>query len=162
MYLDVWRSGTFPLYTFKMAFWTQETLPRLSDVEHSVVLRSMFVIGRAFTYLPPYIQLCHCTWLGFTRPSPTLVLQATNAGVRRPGYEAVYSWPTYSWPAYSWPMYSQPDLCTTEKRKVLGYHSHQVLNMFMLLLKQHINCFLFIVKSFDVMVIWDSVRVAGC
>ena len=25
----------------------------------------------------------------FTRPSPTLVLQATNTGVRRPGYEAV-------------------------------------------------------------------------
>jgi len=24
----------------------------------------------------------------FTRPSPALVLQATNAGVRRPGYEA--------------------------------------------------------------------------
>jgi len=25
----------------------------------------------------------------FTRPSPTLVLQAANAGVRRPGYEAM-------------------------------------------------------------------------
>ena len=26
-------------------------LPRLSDVEHSTVLRSMFAIGSAFTYL---------------------------------------------------------------------------------------------------------------
>jgi len=33
------------------------------------------------------VPLLH-TWLSFTRPSPTLVLQATNAGVRRPGYEA--------------------------------------------------------------------------
>ena len=27
----------------------------------------------------------------FTRPSPVLVLQATNAGVRRPGYEVIPS-----------------------------------------------------------------------
>jgi len=128
-----------PLYSCKAVFWIQ-----LSDVKHSVILRSMFAIDSTFTYLlffrecatPPYIQLCHCTWLGFTRPSPTLVLPATNAGVRRPGYEAMYSWPmaadlqcTYSWPAYSWPMYSQPDPCKTVKRKVLGYHSHQVLNV---------------------------------
>ena len=41
---------------------------RLSDIECSVVV--------------------HCTWLSFTRPSPALVLQATNTGVRRAGYEA--------------------------------------------------------------------------
>ena len=35
-----------------------------------------------------FIQVRHTTWLSFTRPSPTLVLQATNAGARRPGYEA--------------------------------------------------------------------------
>jgi len=34
----------------------------------------------------------HCTWLSFTRPRPALVLQATNTGVRRPGYEASI-WP---------------------------------------------------------------------
>ena len=28
-------------------------------------------------------------WLSFTRPYPALVLQATNAGERRPGYEVV-------------------------------------------------------------------------
>jgi len=32
---------------------------------------------------PPHVQVRHCTWLSFTRPSPALVLQATNAGVRR-------------------------------------------------------------------------------
>ena len=95
-YLYVWRSGTFLLYSCKAAFWTQETLPRLSDVERSVVLRSVFAIGSTLTYLlflqecatPPHVQVHHTMWLSLTRPPPTLVLQATNAGVRRPGYEA--------------------------------------------------------------------------
>ena len=34
---------------------------------------------------PPHVQVRHTTQLSFTRPSPTLVLQATNAGARRPG-----------------------------------------------------------------------------
>ena len=91
-YLDMWRSGTFLLYSCKASFWTQEKLSRLSDVEHSVVLRSVFSISSALTYLqffrecatPPHVQVHHC------RPSPTLVLQVTNAGVRRPGYEATW------------------------------------------------------------------------
>jgi len=33
---------------------------------------------------PPHIQVHHCI---FIRPSPALVLQVTNTGVRRPGYE---------------------------------------------------------------------------
>ena len=39
---------------------------------------------------PPYmyVQVRHTMWPSFTRPSPALVLQATNAGARRPGYEA--------------------------------------------------------------------------
>ena len=37
---------------------------------------------------PPHVQVGHCMWLSFTRPSHALVLQAANAGVRRPGYEA--------------------------------------------------------------------------
>jgi len=69
----------------------KETSPRLSDVEHSV-----FAIGSALTYLllfwecatPPHIHAHYCTWLSFTMPSTTLVLQTTSAGVRRPGYEA--------------------------------------------------------------------------
>ena len=94
--LAVWRSGTFLLYSCKAAFWIQETLPRLSDVERSVILWSGFAIGSALAYLlffrecatPPHVQVRHTMWLSFTRPSPALVLQATNAGVRRPGYEA--------------------------------------------------------------------------
>jgi len=39
-------------------------------------------------HAPPHVQVCYTTWLSFTRPSPTLVLQATNAGARRPGYKA--------------------------------------------------------------------------
>ena len=83
----------------KRLFWIQETLLRLSDVERSVVLRSVFAIGSALAYLlffqecatPPLVQVRHTTWLSFTRPSPALVLQATNAGARRPGYEATIS-----------------------------------------------------------------------
>ena len=100
MYLYVWRSGTFLLYSCKLAFWIQETLPRLSDVERSVVLRSVFAISSTLAYLlffrecatPPYVQVYHTTWLSFTSPSPALVLQATNAGVRRPGYKASPCW----------------------------------------------------------------------
>ena len=96
MYLDVWRSGTFLLYSCKAAFWTQETSPGLSDVEHSVILRSVFAISSTFTSLrffrecatPPHVQVRHCMWLSFTRPSPALVLQAANTGVRRPWYQA--------------------------------------------------------------------------
>ena len=95
-YLDMWRSGTFLLYSCKAAFWIQERSTRLSDVECSVVLRSVFAIGSALAYLlffqegatPPHVQVRHTTWLSFTRPSPVLVLQVTNAGARMPGYEA--------------------------------------------------------------------------
>jgi len=92
-YLDVWRSGTFLLHSCKAAFWTQESLPRLSDVKCSVVLQSVFVIGSALIVFP---GMCHSSThpgmslhvISFTRPFPALVLQVTNAGVRRPGYEA--------------------------------------------------------------------------
>jgi len=97
MYLDIWRSGTFLLYSCKAAFWIQEMSPKLSNVECSVVLRFVFGIGSALAYLlffrecatPPYVQVHHTTWLSFTRSSPVLVLQATNAGVRSPGYKAI-------------------------------------------------------------------------
>jgi len=72
MYLDVWR----------------EMSPRLSDVERSVVLRSLFVISSALAYLlffwecatPPHVQVCHCTWLSLPGLPPALVLQATTLG----------------------------------------------------------------------------------
>ena len=88
----VWRTWTCG----GAAFWIQETSPRLSDVECSVILRSVFAIGSTLAYLlffrecatPPHVQVRHTTWLSFTRPSPVLVLQATNTGARRPGYKA--------------------------------------------------------------------------
>ena len=58
--------------------------------------QSMLAIG-SVTYLlffrecatPPHIQVRHSMWFSFTRPSPALVLQATNTGVRRLEYEAL-------------------------------------------------------------------------
>ena len=89
-------SHTFLLYSCKAAFWIQDMSLGLSDVEHSVILWSAFATGSTLAYLlffreratPPHVQVRHTTWLSFTRPSPALVLQATNAGVRRPEYEA--------------------------------------------------------------------------
>ena len=57
----------------------------------------MLAIGSALAYLlffrecttPPHVQVWHTTRLSFSRPSPASVLQATNAGARRPGYEAI-------------------------------------------------------------------------
>jgi len=74
-YLDIWRSGTFLLYSYKAAFWIQETSPRLSNVECSAVLRSVFAVSSTLAYLlffrecvtPPYVQVRHTTWLSFTR-----------------------------------------------------------------------------------------------
>ena len=64
----------------------------LLDVEHSVVAWSVFVIGSALTYLcfsgkvplstrPPNVTGVSLHMITFTRPSPVLVLQVTNAGV---------------------------------------------------------------------------------
>jgi len=91
----VWRSGTFLLYSCKAAFRIQEMSPRLSDVECSVVLQSVFAISNTLAYLlffwecatPPHVQVRHTTWQ-FYQAFPALVLQVKNAGVRRPGYEA--------------------------------------------------------------------------
>ena len=60
---------------------------------------SMFVIGGALTYLQfsGNVPLLHTSTkcpgtslhvINFTRPSPALVRQATNAGAVSPGYEA--------------------------------------------------------------------------
>jgi len=93
----IWHTWTYEgVAQLQAAFWIQETSLRLSDVECSVILRSVFVIGSAIAYLlffrecatPPYVQVHHTTWLSSTRPSPALVLQVTNAGTRRTGYKA--------------------------------------------------------------------------
>ena len=88
-YLDMWRSSTFLLYGCKVAFCIQETSPRLSGVKHSVILWSLFVISSALTccFSRNVPTLLHIVQVRFARPSPTLVLQAKNAGMRRLEYE---------------------------------------------------------------------------
>ena len=91
IYLTSWLQDIYT--SCKAAFWTQEISPRLSDVKHS--LQSVFAIGSALTYLHFFwnVPLLHSSTrpgtslhvISFTRPSPTLVLQTTNTGARRPG-----------------------------------------------------------------------------
>jgi len=86
------------LYSCEAAFWTQEMSPRLPDVNPLVTALSVVAIGNALTCgFSGNVPLLHMSTqrlamslhvISFTRPSPTLVLQAANAGVRRPGYEA--------------------------------------------------------------------------
>ena len=94
------------------------TVERLST-RHQTVLVTFLDSESHFTAVqkecttPPHVQIRHTTWLSFTRPSPALVLQATNTGVRKPGYEATikvlitattwYNTSTYVWAkAYAW------------------------------------------------------------
>jgi len=93
------KFGVFPLYSYKAAFWFQEMSPRLSDVERSVVLWSVFAISSTLAYLLN-VPLLHTSRYVIAHDSVlpglplALVLQATNAVVRRPGYEArIYSVP---------------------------------------------------------------------
>ena len=97
-YLDVWRGGTFlekqqvsecaadhkhgPLNDWVLNI--RQSWRRFLDSE------SRFTAEQKECATPPHVQARHCTWLSFTRPSPALVLQATNDGVRRPGYKATY------------------------------------------------------------------------
>ena len=62
-WVGMWRSGTFLLYSCKAAFWTQETSPRLADVDCSVILQSLFVIGSAITCS---LLKMHCLIWGFS------------------------------------------------------------------------------------------------
>jgi len=64
-WLDMWS-----------AWWLYSCITVFSEPKKQVILWSVFVIGSTFTYFR------------FSRPFPTLVWQATNTGVRRPGYEA--------------------------------------------------------------------------
>ena len=63
--------------------------PTLPDVDHTIAPGSVVVIGNVLTCLwecatPPHITARDT----FYRPSPALVQQVTNTGVRRPGHEA--------------------------------------------------------------------------
>ena len=95
-----WTCGGVACFFCTAVKQLSETSPRLSDVEYSVVLQSVFVIGSILAYL---LGMCHSstrpgmslTWLSFTRPSPALVLQVANAGMRRPWYKAKSSLQCY-------------------------------------------------------------------
>ena len=84
--VDVWRSGTFLLFNCKAAFWTQETSPGLPDVDCSLTCGVSGNVPLLYTSIQHQGTSLHV--ISFTGPSPTLVPQATNAGVRRSGYEA--------------------------------------------------------------------------
>ena len=101
-WMDVWRS-IWHILSVQLwgAFWTQETSPRLPDVDRSVtqwcrlqsVEQSLVVFQECAT--PPHIHptsmyVTAVTALGeFYQAFPhALVLQPTNAGVRRPGYKS--------------------------------------------------------------------------
>ena len=78
---------------YRLQTWTIERL----SARHQTVLVTFlgfisFTAAQKECATPPHVQVRHRTWLSFTRPSPALVLQATNAGVRRPEYEAT-CWP---------------------------------------------------------------------
>ena len=79
MYLDVWRSGTFLLYSCKAAFGIQEMSLRLSDDKHSVVLAS-------FPGSPPdeqYLNCCGGRAEGEPGNKATVVLQSVLRSVAR-------------------------------------------------------------------------------
>ena len=90
-YLDMWRSGTFLEKQQVSALPITNTDCRTTERLTSDSLGNVSWIQEAalqlYRRIVSLVQVHHCTWLSFTRPSPALVLQATNAGVRRTGYE---------------------------------------------------------------------------
>ena len=96
MYLDMWRSGMFILYSCGVAFWTRLSL---YDVDHSVILWSMVAFDGSLTNLhflrdcatPPHVHpmstapmLLHV--MSFTRPPPVSTASSNCWGIR------VYFW----------------------------------------------------------------------
>ena len=81
--VDVWRSGTFLLYSCKAAFWNQEASAGLSDVECSVVysLCLQSVVHSLTCSFSGNVPLLHMSAqrpgtslhvISFTRPSPCI------------------------------------------------------------------------------------------
>ena len=95
MYVNVWFScgGVAHSFCTAMQYLSElENVAKIDDVDRLVAMSSLVAIGSTL----PYLQLCHSSthpstslhMMNFTRPSPALVLQSTNAGVRKSGYEA--------------------------------------------------------------------------
>ena len=67
-WVDMWRSGTFPLYSYianprniAKTVWCQVLHSQcLQSVAHSLIC-GFLGISHSFTH-PPHIQLCHCMW----------------------------------------------------------------------------------------------------
>jgi len=99
-WVDVWRSGTFFLYSCKVASEPkkrcQDCLMLSAQLFYGPCLQS---VGSSFTCC--FLGLCHSTthstkclgtslnMISFTRPPPALVLQATNAGVEGLGIKTI-------------------------------------------------------------------------
>ena len=91
-YLDMWRSGTFPE--------KPQVYGCTTDCKHGLSARHQTVLAMFLGFRKPLYSctegMCHSStplgtslnMISFTRCSLVLVLQATNAGVRRTGYEA--------------------------------------------------------------------------
>ena len=92
-WVDMWRSGRFLLYSYEVAFWTQETSPRLPGVKHSVAPWSVFTINSALTVILGM-------WRSSTRPSNVQVVIACDQF-----YQAFHSVSTASdkhWSEKAW------------------------------------------------------------
>jgi len=108
-----------------------QTVDRLS-AQHQTVLATFlgfFTAVQKECATPPHVQVRHWTWLSFTRPSPMLVLQVTNAGVRKPGYEAI-SFPGYKelstlhWPNVIPQPYHKHQFCYSTRQGLCTWCTH--------------------------------------
>ena len=98
--VEEWRSGTFPEKP-------QVSTLLIANMDHRMIERSTsdslgdvsWVQNATLQLYRRNVPLLHTSTqhpgmslhvISFTRPSPVLVLQATNTGVRRPGYEASF------------------------------------------------------------------------
>ena len=94
-YLDLWRSGTFPEKQQASALLIANKYHRMTERSTSDSFDNVSWMQKAT--LQPYrrnVPLLHTSRYVIARDQfyqafPTLVLQATNAGVRRPGHEAI-------------------------------------------------------------------------
>ena len=90
-YLDMWRSGTFLEKPQVSALVITNTDHRTTEHSISDSVGDLSWVQKVPLQLYrrnlPNLHTSRYV-ISSTRPSPMLVLQATNAGLRRPGYEA--------------------------------------------------------------------------
>ena len=98
-YLDMWRSGTFPKNSNEAsALPIANTDRRTTERSTSDRLGDIFLDSESCFTAVQNVPYLHTSRHVIPRDSvlpglpPTLILQATNAGVRRPGCEATVVW----------------------------------------------------------------------